>query len=361
MRSFDLASIRSAFRSAPLAWVGALAVAALPAAALALKPSSAAPAATPVQSGSTAVVAPAPRPAADSGEVSLSSLFGGADNPFLTEEQARDRRFRESLSKVEEVLRRRPDVRDVTVLASATADGKSTTAGAVVSIRMREGVVPVALVDAVGTLVSAAVPGLKAADVTVIDEATGIRARAVALDEAQSMDGRKALAAAAERAVPARETAPAGVAVTATSTATAASAGAPSWMWVAIGLGVAGFALIAWMALHRRRADGESGVVPAAEDPIAGTLAMALHRCVAEQGALVTTALVERLEQGASANEVAQLLLNLEPWAAERLLKGMPPEALAKVEQALRDPAGDAPIASVRALAEAVLSVRAAA
>jgi hypothetical protein len=39
----------------------------------------------------------------------------------------------------------------------------------------------------------------------------------------------------------------------------------------------------------------------------------------------------------------------------------MPPDALAKVEQALRDPAHDAPIESVRALAEAVLSVRSAA
>ena len=84
-------------------------------------------------------------------------------------------------------------------------------------------------------------------------------------------------------------------------------------------------------------------------------------RGVAEQAPLIATALVERLEQGTGANEVAQLLLGLEPWAAERLLKGMPPEALAKVEEALRDPAGDAPTASVRALAEAVLSVRAAA
>jgi hypothetical protein len=97
------------------------------------------------------------------------------------------------------------------------------------------------------------------------------------------------------------------------------------------------------------------------EDPIAGTLSMALHRQVAEQGTLITTALVERLEQGAPANEVAQLLLSLEPWAAERVLKGMPPEALAKVEEALRDPAHDAPMARVRALAEAVISVRVAA
>ena len=93
------------------------------------------------------------------------------------------------------------------------------------------------------------------------------------------------------------------------------------------------------------------------EDPIAGTLAMAMHRSVAEQAPLVTTALVERLEQGGDPHEVAQLLLSLEPWAAERLLKGMPPDALRKVEEALRAPASDASAASVRAVAEAVLSV----
>ncbi len=361
MRPLDLTSIRNAVRSAPLAWVGALAVAALPAAALALKPapSADAPAARPP-------APPAPSAAhvgEESGAVSLSDLFGGSENPFLTEEQSRERRFRAALAKVEEVLRRRPDVRDVTVLASWPTEVKSAAGAAVVTVRMREGVVPVTLVDAVGTLVSAAVPGLKPGDVTVIDEATGIRAKAVALDETQSMDGRRALAAAAERPVPV----PSKVVVTPAAQASVETAGGAwsvpwsSWVWAAAGAGAAVIMLAGWMALHRRRTLGHADVVPAAEDPIAGTLAMALHRCVAEQGTLVTTALVERLEQGASASEVAQLLLNLEPWAAERLLKGMPPEALAKVEEALRDPATDAPIASVRALAEAVLAVRAAA
>lgn len=355
LRSFDLHSLTESIRSAPLAWLGALAVAALPAAVLALKPSGPAP----VKSDTPVPQATRSAPAAGGGQ--FADWFGGADNPFLTEEQARERRLRASLARVEEVLRRRPDVRDVTVLATPAADAKSQAGGAVVTVRMQEGTVPVALVDAVGTLVAAAVPGVKPADVTVIDEGTGIRARAVALDDAQSQDGRKALAAA-ERAAPAVKAAP-----TTTVSATASPAAASidlwplSWNWIAIGTALLAVGAFAWFASSRRQVEGSAPIAPTAEDPIAGTLAMALHRCVAEQGTLVTTALVERLEQGASPNEVAQLLLNLEPWAAERLLKAMPPEALAKVEQALRDPAGDAPTASVRALAEAVISVRAAA
>jgi hypothetical protein len=364
LRSFDLNSIADSIRSAPFAWTGALAVALLPAAALLLKPSvptsgAVTPATTAVARVETSPGAPAARPAPNGG---FAEWFSGADNPFLTEEQARDRRLRVSLAKVEDVLRRRPDVRDVTVLATPAADAKGTGAGAVVTIRMQDGVVPVALVDAVGTLVSAAAPGVKPQDVTVIDESTGIRARAVALDEALSQEGRKALATAAERPVPAARPVTAGAAPSAAASgATESSAVGVPWPWITGVVTLLALFAAAWMFAGRGRAANIHAIAPTAEDPIAGTLAMALHRCVAEQGALVTTALVERLDQGASAHEVAQLLLNLEPWAAERVLKGMPPEALHRVEEALRDPAGDAPTTSVRALAEAVLSVRAAA
>jgi hypothetical protein len=123
---------------------------------------------------------------------------------------------------------------------------------------------------------------------------------------------------------------------------------------------VAAAAAIAWW-WRRQQGVLPSAVPVAEEDPIAGTLSMAMHRSVAEQAPLVATALVERLEQGGDPHEIAQLLLSLEPWAAERVLKSMPPEALRQVEEALRDPAADAPAASVRAVAEAVLSVRSAA
>jgi flagellar biosynthesis/type III secretory pathway M-ring protein FliF/YscJ len=335
-------SIVDSVRNAPFAWAAALAVAALPFVVVGLKSP-----ARPVVQAAAGDAAAARR------ESTVSDWFSGADNPFLTEEQSRERRVRASLSRVEEVLRRRPDVREVTILASATGQPS-----AVVSIAMRDGVVPVQLVDAAGTLLGAAVPGLRAEDVTVIDETSGIRAKACALGSSGSDDGRKALAGAqvdvGVRAgkPPAREV-----------VVQAAAPDAASWPWWLWAGGIGGALLIAGVTClwRSRTPSGEAIEIASDEDAIAGTLAMALHRGVAEQGALITTALVERLEQGAPPNEVAQLLLSLEPWAAERVLKGMPPDALAKVEQALRDPAHDAPIESVRALAEAVLSVRSAA
>lgn len=341
--------IAVSFRNAPMAWALALAAAALPFAVLALKGSFG----NPESALAPAQTARPERVASASGGV--SEWFSGADNPFLTEEQARERRQRAATARVEEVLRRRPDVREVTILASAAQDGRP--ASAVVSISMREGVVPVPLVDAAGTLLSAAVPGLRSEDVTVVDESTGIRARAQALGAPGADDGRKALELAqAQPPVRAsRESVQVAKPVEAVSSAW------PWWIW---GGGLSAAVLLAasiWAWRTRGLLPEAIDTEPAEEDAIQGTLAMALHRGVAEQGALIATALVERLEQGAPANEVAQLLLGLEPWAAERLLKSMPPEALAKVEEALRDPAHDAPEASVRALAEAVLSVRAAA
>lgn len=337
--------LSESFRNAPFAWIAALAAAALPFMVVAMKGS------TPTSIAAAAPVTTRAPSTASSGGV--SDWFSGADNPFLTEEQSRERRLRASVGRVEDVIRRRPDVREVTILATAGSDGRGSSA--VVSISMREGVVPIQLVDAAGTLLSAAVPGLHADRVTVIDEPTGIQARACTLGSEADVDGRKALALAqtAPRPVPSPSAAVDSVTVV-------ANGAWPAWVWAG---GIVLAAVVAWSLWFWRTRRMEVDEVPIVteEDPIAGTLSMALHRGVAEQGALITTALVERLEQGVAANEVAQLLLSIEPWAAERLLKGMPPEALAKVEEALRDPAHDAPMESVRALAEAVLSVRAAA
>jgi hypothetical protein len=340
----NLSSIVASARRAPAAWIAAALFAALPLAVVAFKPSA---------RTVPAVATAAPVP----GKVEEPGWFQSADNPFLTEEQARERRLRMAVSRVEEVLRRRPDVRDVTVLAQA--DGKGQPVTAVATIGMREGSVPLPLVDAVGSLLAAAVPGLKAEDVTVIDEPSGIRARAAGLDAAGAVQGREALANAkvvAPRTVAVREVNP----NVAPRSETAPWMHAETWVTVAALAAIAG--AVGWWW---RRRQGTLPVVPAAEavdeDPIAGTLSMAMHRSVAEQTPLVATALVERLEQGGDPHEIAQLLLSLEPWAAERLLKAMPPEALRRVEEALRDPSADAPAASVRAVAEAVLSVRSAA
>ncbi|NBX25768.1 MAG: hypothetical protein EBQ99_06930 [Planctomycetes bacterium] len=338
----SLSSIVASARRAPAAWIAAALFAALPLAVVAFKPSA-------QVVPSVAVSAPVPP------KVEEPGWFQSADNPFLTEEQARERRLRTAVSRVEEVLRRRPDVRDVTVLAQA--DGKGQPVTAVATIHMREGSVPLPLVDAVGSLLAAAVPGLKAEDVTVIDEASGIRARATGLDAAGALQGREALANA-------KVVAPRPIALPEPSASVPARSGAPwvaaeTWVTVAALAAIAG--AVGWWW---RRRQGTLPVVPAAEvdeDPIAGTLSMAMHRSVAEQAPLVATALVERLEQGGDPHEIAQLLLSLEPWAAERVLKAMPPEALRRVEEALRDPSADAPAASVRAVAEAVLSVRSAA
>jgi len=392
-------SILESMRAAPVAWAGAAAVALLPFVVLAFKHTSTSSAVKVQASGTEAITAGESsvgnsasstsngesNGANNSTNANNSSWFSGADNPFLTEEQSRERRLQISVARVEQVLRRRPDVRDVTVLATGVApitnagfansflaglandkaqnENRAAPFTAVVTIRMREGVVPVALVDATGTLLAAAVPGCKPQDVTVIDESTGIRARAMGLDEAQSAQGRQALIAAQAVALTQKPvvTAPVETKIAGKNTGQSITLDSSLLLWIA-GFAVALAAMVV-IYFMRTRSHGALDVQQAtADDPITGTLSMAFHRSVAEQSAFISTALVERLEQqGTSANEVAQLLLSLEPWAAERLLKGMPPASLAKVEEALRDPTADAPSNSVRALAEAVLSVRAAA
>lgn len=340
-----------AIRAAPLAWAGALGIAAIPFAVMVFKPSSSSGVPTAAQTpASTSTVA-------DS-QSSAESWFGGADNPFLTEEQSRQQRVRSAVMRVEQVLRRRADVRDVTVIASNQSLDRTDAWQAVVTIHMRQGSVPVALVDATGTLLTAAIPGLKPQAVTVIDESTGLRARPIALDDTEAAAGRTALAEATAQAK--LHPIPVAPAVSIASRNSVSGDTSPMWFGIAaFGAAAAIGVAVFWIRVRRLPQQLPSQVD---EDSIPGTLSIALHRSVAERSALISTALVERLEQqGASAHEVAQLLLSLEPWAAERLLKGMPPASLAKVEDALRDPSSDAPVASVRALAEAVLMVQAAA
>ncbi|MGA1266358.1 MAG: hypothetical protein ACO32J_04160 [Phycisphaerales bacterium] len=338
----------AAVRAAPMAWVAAAACAALPLAMMVAAPSL----------RDRRVPDPSAEQAALTRGSTSDSWFSSADNPFLTEEQSRERRMRSSVGRVEDVIRRRPDVREVTILARA-ADGRSGHITAVATIAMRHGVVPISLVDATGSLLAAAVHGLQPQDVVVIDEGTGIRARATGMDLAAGEDGRGALQEAADRAAaqPAPVLARAAGDVVPPPSAisrehvllgafTALVAGAMAWVW--------------W----RSRTPAEPAVEPSSgavlppPQAIPSHVSLALHRNVADRTALVGIALVERLERGGSAHEVAQLLLNMEPWAAERLLKSMPSDCLAKIEAALRDPSVEASSASVRALAEAVLSVR---
>jgi hypothetical protein len=88
-------------------------------------------------------------------------------------------------------------------------------------------------------------------------------------------------------------------------------------------------------------------------------LACSLHKCVAEKPALIAATLVQRLEGAPSARqEVAAMMLELEPWAAERVLGVLPDRSLDVLEHAIKNP-GDAVAAQqVRALAEAIVSLR---
>ena len=350
MSPHPITNLFAAVRAAPVAWIAAVACGALPLAMMVAAPSLR-DQRSPVPSEEQAALTRGPVE---------ESWFSSADNPFLTEEQSRERRLRAAVARVEEVIRRRPDVREVTILAR-TADGRTGHISAVATIAMRHGVVPISLVDATGSLLAAAVHGLQPQDVVVIDEGTGIRARATGMDLAAGEDGRGALQEAAARAAsqPAPVLAKAAVTVAPPPSTvsrehvllgafTAVVAGALAWVW--------------W----RSRTPAEpsapsSGLAPSQLPVIPSHVSLALHRSVAERTSLVGIALVERLERGGSAHEVAQLLLNMEPWAAERLLRGMPSDCLAKIEAALMDPSVDASAASVRALAEAVLSVRSAA
>jgi hypothetical protein len=55
---------------------------------------------------------------------------------------------------------------------------------------------------------------------------------------------------------------------------------------------------------------------------------------------------------------VATFLLELEPWAAERILAVLPNRSLDALESAIKQPAAPVAEQHVRALAEAMLSLR---
>ena len=101
---------------------------------------------------------------------------------------------------------------------------------------------------------------------------------------------------------------------------------------------------------------------PAAMGPLeiwSAPLSCALHACVAEKPALIAATLIERLEsQPSSRQEVARLMLELEPWAAERILAVLPNHSLDILEKSIKQPATAATPQQVRALAEAMISLR---
>jgi hypothetical protein len=88
-------------------------------------------------------------------------------------------------------------------------------------------------------------------------------------------------------------------------------------------------------------------------------LACALHSCVAEKPALIAATLIQRLESHPSSREeVARLLLQLEPWAADRILAVLPNHSLDLLEKSIKQPGASVSPQQVRALAEAVISLR---
>lgn len=88
-------------------------------------------------------------------------------------------------------------------------------------------------------------------------------------------------------------------------------------------------------------------------------LACSLHKCVAEKPALIAATLVQRLEGAPSSRqEVAAMMLELEPWAAERVLAVLPNRSLDVLEHAIKNPSEPAAAQQVRALAEAIVSLR---
>ena len=74
---------------------------------------------------------------------------------------------------------------------------------------------------------------------------------------------------------------------------------------------------------------------------------------------MIAATLVERLEDTPTSRyEAAVLLMELEPWAAERILSVLPNHSLDLLEKTIRQPNTPVVAQHVRALAEAVLSLR---
>ncbi len=161
---------------------------------------------------------------------------------------------------------------------------------------------------------------------------------------------------------------------------------ANGWMWLAVAVvGVAG-AWLAWWRLKKHSSQCANaftntlsassvdkfnkqvgGAVSDCADPVASgavelwgaPLACALHSCVAEKPALIAATLIQRLESHPSSREeVARLLLQLEPWAADRILAVLPNHSLDLLEKSIKQPGASVSPQQVRALAEAVISLR---
>ena len=371
----------------------------------------------------------------------IQAWFEGSSNPFLTTAQAKDRKTKDAIAKVEMALKSRGDVESIFILVDESADALKTQSAAtkseaatglrlvakqdgstdksefarikpkaVVSIRMRAGALPVTLVDSAGSLLSAALVNVNAEDIEVLDERSGARVRARALDANASNTARENMALAAEC-----EQEELQLALNAVNTFQSpnnanasqqnqsppiilgnqdnqSSWGAATvefkravsrqsaWIWFlcAIGFisGAVGIAM--WRKRGARAANGMNSVLANSATAVfknvnqqhgsaalgkfefwSAPLACALHKCVAEKPALIAAALGERLENtSASKQEVATFMLELEPWAAERILAVLPNRSLDALESAIKQPAAPVAAQHVRALAEAMLSLR---
>lgn len=339
----------------------------------------------------------------------IQAWFEGSSNPFLTTAQAKERKLQDALSKVEAALMRRGDVQTVFILVDEYAQ-KNVAGGfvvksevnaenvlrksnapsrkpkAVVSIRMREGSLPISLADSAGSLVSAALVNVDAEDVEVLDERSGTRVRAQMLDLSSSLAAREALAVAVaceqeeaqhdlQKVLAFTNSPP----VVLDVDVLPQSLWTQAWWWCAL-LGV--FGLVGVIAIWRKHWSRSLSTTSATLANASGALvknintlqdaappgriqfwsaplACSLHKCVAEKPALIAATLVQRLEGAPSARqEVAAMMLELEPWAAERVLGVLPDRSLDVLEHAIKNPGDLVAAQQVRALAEAIVSLR---
>ena len=371
----------------------------------------------------------------------IQAWFEGSSNPFLTTAQAKDRKTKDAIAKVEMALKSRGDVESIFILVDESADALKTQSAetksqattelrlaakqdgptdknefarikpkAVVSIRMRAGALPVTLVDSAGSLLSAALVNVNAEDIEVLDERSGARVRARTLDANASNTARENMTLAAECDQEELQLALNAVNTfqspnnadasqqnqspqiifgdqdnqkswgAATVEFKRAVSRQSAWIWFLCAIGsISGAVGIAmWRKRGARAAKGMNSVLANSATAVlknvnqqhgsaelgkfefwSAPLACALHKCVAEKPALIAAALGERLENTtASGQEVATFLLELEPWAAERILAVLPNRSLDALESAIKQPAAPVAAQHVRALAEAMLSLR---
>ena len=371
----------------------------------------------------------------------IQAWFEGSSNPFLTTAQAKDRKTKDAIAKVEMALKSRGDVESIFILVDESADALKTQSAetksqattelrlaakqdgptdknefarikpkAVVSIRMRAGALPVTLVDSAGSLLSAALVNVNAEDIEVLDERSGARVRARTLDANASNTARENMTLAAEcdqeelqlalnavntfqspnNADASQQNQSPQILLgdqdnqsswgAATVEFKRAVSRQSAWIWFLCAIGsISGAVGIAmWRKRGARAAKGMNSVLANSATAVlknvnqqhgsaelgkfefwSAPLACALHKCVAEKPALIAAALGERLENTtASGQEVATFLLELEPWAAERILAVLPNRSLDALESAIKQTAAPVAAQHVRALAEAMLSLR---